>query len=216
MRELGGYMTNDGEITQWKRFIRSSHIINLSDNDIDFLYNYGVRTVVDLRGESEITESPSALSQSEGILYRNIPFTDDYTYFGDINYCPLHHIVPAMKREHRVCEILTEFANAPKGGIIFNCSAGKDRTGIIAVLLLLLANVPIEDIVADYQVTYTYSEKMDRDVDLYRTEPEWIVPFINFVLEHGGITEYLIKQNMRMADIKILKERLIHQYEREN
>ena len=219
MRELGGYTTNDGMMTQWRRFVRSDVPINLSADDIDFIYDYGVRTVIDLREKIEIEETPSAFAKinSDKILYRNISFTDDHTYFWDINYCPLNHIVPVMKGEHRVCEIMTELANAPAGGIIFHCAAGKDRTGVIAVLLLLIANVPVEDILTDWQVTYTYIEKnikprldgRKRNIALCRTEPEWIIPFIDFVLEYGSVTNYLSEQGMKMSDIKLLKERLI-------
>jgi protein-tyrosine phosphatase len=56
------------------------------------------------------------------------------------------------------------------GGILFNCNAGKDRTGMIAFIVLLILDVPIEDILADYQISYTFLREMIRK--MHRDNPE--------------------------------------------
>lgn len=229
MRELGGYSTEDGGLTRWGRFIRSDAPLDATEEDIAFLREYGVRTVIDLRAYEEAAWKPCPLAEAAGLGYVNIPFTDDFTYLGSPLYCPLDHLVPVIKGQHRTHEILTHMSQAD-GAVLFFCYAGKDRTGMIAALLLLLAHVPVEDVIADYQVTYTYirrklvqqlndagrpelmnptgAVKRERAEHLRRTEPEWIEPFITHVLSFGGIEAFLRHTGMAEADITRLQQRL--------
>jgi protein-tyrosine phosphatase len=233
MRELGGYATLDGKITLWNRFIRSNLPADLSETDIRFLYDYGVRTVIDLRHPEEAGVQPTAFIGAKGFHFQNISFTDDFRLLGDTQYCPLHHLVPVVKGPNRIAEVLRAFLNT-EGAVLFYCFAGKDRTGVFAVLLLMLARVPIEDVIADYQVTYTYirnfinrrdhvsdvgkrplflleldKDKPPRPEHLRRTEPEWIQPFIDYILEFGGVEGYMAHIGLTMDEIKRLRDRLL-------
>lgn len=217
MRDLGGYPTLDGKVTKFGRFIRSDAPLNLSAADISFLHNYGLKTVFDLRTEDEAALAPNPLKNAKGIDYRNISFTDDFSMLGSMDFCPLKHYVPIMKGSTRVKEILEGMANCPDGAVLFHCAAGKDRTGIIAALLLLNADVPAEDAAADYQVTFTYIKKIiyslksspERPVELCRTEPEWIEPLIAFFLEKGSARAYLESIGLSGADIERLREKMV-------
>jgi protein-tyrosine phosphatase len=230
MRELGGYATREGGMTAWGRFIRSDSPFDLDDADIRFLYDYGVRTVVDLRQGDEARHLPSPLSKAPGFDYRNISFTEDFSLLGSLDYCPLEHLVPVMKGQHRVADILRTMAEA-EGAVLFYCFAGKDRTGIISALLLMLAGVPAVDVQADYQVTYSYIKpklamanldagmdnffvatgirKGDRPESLRRTEPEWILPLIEYVEEHGGAAAYMASIGLREDEIARLRQKLL-------
>jgi protein-tyrosine phosphatase len=230
MRELGGYSTADGGMTAWKRFIRSDAPVGLDANDVRFLYDYGVRTVIDLRQADEARYMPSSLENAQGITYRNISFTEDFSLMGSADYCPRDHLVPVMRGEHRTAEILKAMADA-EGAVLFYCFAGKDRTGILSALLLMLAGVPTVDVLADYMVTYTYIQsklamankdagtdnyfvannirKGTRPEHLRRTEPEWLLPFIGYIEEHGGAASYMSSIGLTPAEISKLRKRLL-------
>jgi protein-tyrosine phosphatase len=233
MRELGGYATRDGGMTQWRRFVRSNFISTVTERETDFLRGYGIRTAIDLRHPEETAMQPSPLSNVAGMGYRNIPFTDDFSLLGDTQYCPLYHLVPVVQGANRIADILRALCE-DGGGCLFFCFAGKDRTGVIAALLLLLARVPVEDVIADYQVTYTYIRNAGfvrgsggdvgkrplflqskdgaspkRPEHLRRTEPEWIQPFIDYVLGFGGAEGYLRSIGLSRDEATRLRERVI-------
>ena len=217
MRELGLYPTNDGRLTRPGRFIRSDLPRALDRAHVDLLYDYGVRTVFDLRTESESAAIPCVLDGIDGITYLNISFTDDFSTFGQLEYCPLLHLVPIINGQNKAGEILSAMAEADEGAILFHCHAGKDRTGMVAVLLLLLAGVIREDIIADYQVTYTYikpalnsikSSELRPD-NLLRTDPEWIEPFLDHIAACGGAEAFLRLLGVSDANIGRLKARLL-------
>jgi protein-tyrosine phosphatase len=230
MRELGGYSTQDGGMTAWKRFIRSDAPVSLDADDIRFLYDYGVRTVIDLRQADEARYLPSSLENAPGITYHNISFTEDFSLLGSADYCPRDHLVPVMRREHRTGDILKAMANAD-GAVLFYCFAGKDRTGILSALLLMLAGVPTVDVLADYMVTYTYIQsklamankdagtdnyfvvngirKGTRPERLRRTEPEWLLPFIEYIEGQSVAASYMSSLGLTPGEISGLRKRLL-------
>lgn len=205
-----------GGVTRFGAFIRSDMPAGLTGEDKSYLKAYGVRTAVDLRSESEVAAISHSLRDEPWVKFRAIPFTEDFTILGSDEYCPLHHIVPIMEGSHNTVEVLRFMADAPEGAVMFNCTAGKDRTGIIAVILLLIAGVPEPDIIADYQVTYFYiKSKVDamqsptRDKSLCRTEPEWIIPLLDYIRERGGIKEYLKSLGAEEDIYKKLRARIL-------
>lgn len=230
MRELGGYATTGGSLTQWRRFIRSDAPLSMTADDAAYLRDYGVRTVIDLRTPDEAAWQPCILQNAPGFEYANISFTDDFTYLGAADYCPRDHLVPVIKGSHRAGEVLSNMARSD-GAVLFFCYAGKDRTGMIAALLLLTAGVPVEDVTADYQVTYTYirsklasrandvgwrnapldvsAHNRKRPEGLRRTEPEWIEPFIEYVLGFGGIDAFLTHIGLSAGEIAALRQKLV-------
>jgi protein-tyrosine phosphatase len=230
MRELGGYATPDGGMTAWRRFIRSDVPLNLDAADIRFLYDYGVRTVIDLRQADEAGHLPSGLENAPGITYANISFIEDFSLMGSADYCPRDHLVPVMRGEHRAADILRYMADA-EGAVLFYCFAGKDRTGVISALLLMLAGVPTADVQADYMVTYTYIQpklafaNLDAGTDNYfvasgirkgarpenlrRTEPEWLLPFIEYIESYGGAAGYMKAIGLDDGEITKLRRRIL-------
>ena len=73
-RDLGGYGTEKGGQTDWRTFLHSSDMNKLTEEDISFLEEYGVKTVIDLRGSDEIERSPNPLAKLNSFDYFNIPF----------------------------------------------------------------------------------------------------------------------------------------------
>ncbi|WP_051428134.1 tyrosine-protein phosphatase [Bacillus sp. J33] len=220
-RELGGYSTEYGQQTKWHTFLRSSDMSRLSREDIVFLKEYGVKTVIDLRGEDEIETHKNPLAEEDFCEYYNIPFITERvsditlsTYeisMGDF-YIDLLEQNDAVKRIFDVIE------QAEEGCIVFHCQAGKDRTGLLAMLLLGLAGVEKKDIVSNYEVTYTNLESMHQNESLYGNIPmEFLYSNRDYILKayeyiyhtYQSFDQYLMAKGVEMDVIDRIKRRFL-------
>lgn len=154
VRDLGGYLTQDGRATQWGRFFRADGLHRLTEDDRKALLDKGLGTVVDLRHEHEVSRFKNVFSDSDEVAYHNVSLINptttersDVGSLGDLYVDMLDHAQPQLLR---VFQLL---ASSEDQAVLFHCSAGKDRTGVTAALLLDLAGVPEETIIADYALT---------------------------------------------------------------
>ena len=74
VRELGGYPTKDGGMTQWHRVLRAGDMTELSEADRSFLLGYGLTTVIDLRSADETAARPNPLAEDSRIEYYQLPY----------------------------------------------------------------------------------------------------------------------------------------------
>ena len=162
-RDLGGYSTKNGE-TRWRVFLRADVPAELTPGDLSFLRHFGVTTDIDLRSDMERIRKPDALAEEDWLCYRQIPqrydpasqpqrlygFREDF-FWGE------QYIVMAETQKDWIRRVLEALAEAP-GAALFHCSLGKDRTGVVAAVLLGLCGVSDEDIVADYSVSSCFLE----------------------------------------------------------
>lgn len=161
-RELGGYPTQDGGVTREHACLRSDSLHALTEDDLHFLREYGVGCVVDLRSPSESEKQPCALQGQEWVEYHPMPLYDE------VNSNGLQGGMPATMGElyeklldnsqKTIAQALRLIAEHSECTVVFNCTAGKDRTGVLAMLLLSLAEVPDEMILADYACTAGYMQ----------------------------------------------------------
>lgn len=161
-RDLGGYCTDKG-VTQFHRFIRSSDISRLTKQDLDFLYDYGVRTVIDLRSpyERELARDASLSdSRFETVFYpfmtSDMPADATKANTEAIRNFTLGDFYIGLVKEHDLVKGLLQLIASKQSGILFHCSAGKDRTGVTAMLLMAIAGCAEDDILTDYQRTFYY------------------------------------------------------------
>jgi len=154
VRDLGGYATPDGE-TRWGAFFRADSLHQLSDADIQALLDAGVRTVIDLRHEGEVQAAPNRLAELPEVAYHHIPLIRVMGANGGSLPPDLRSIYSYIVDDCQDClhEAFKTMSTAQEGGILFHCSAGKDRTGVVAALLLGLAGVEEAIIAADYALT---------------------------------------------------------------
>lgn len=160
VRDLGGYVSARGTPVPWRRFLRGDCLHDLDEGEPERLHFEGLRMVVDLRTAREVRDAPSRLEGKRGVEWVNLPLFDalspDALAQVDV---PEGHPLLAMyitaieTRGAAICTILARIAEVETGAVLFNCTAGKDRTGIIAALLLGLAGVSQTDITADYALT---------------------------------------------------------------
>ena len=164
VRDLSGYLTSTGQVTS-AFFIRADCFTPLSGSDTNALFSQGIRTVIDLRSAEECTKIPSGLGTHEDIIYIHHPFfsgssqlnfgtlPDDFT-MGLLYVYMLDYAQSAIR------DFFTHAART-RGRILFHCSAGKDRTGVLSALLLKLADVSDVTIIQDYALTEIFlAEKL--------------------------------------------------------
>ncbi len=228
VRDLGGYRTQSGEYTRWGRFLRAATMHRLSAEDQSALVEYGLRSAVDLRRTSETESAPNVFAQSAAVAYHHLnmigdadldtgPEPDDPARRIAQGYCGWLDL-----RQDMIREILDVLSAGPHA-VLFHCAAGKDRTGVVAALLLGLAGVPEQTIIADYSLTARFS------IDSYRQDPAadpairtWedyqrqICPpeTMRLVLDHleqryGGVEPYMRQIGLSEESIRRLRDTLV-------
>ncbi|MEO1770097.1 tyrosine-protein phosphatase [Candidatus Enterococcus ferrettii] len=220
-RELGGYPVKEGA-THFQKFLRSDSLSDLTQQDVTFLENYGVRTIVDLRSDREVSESPNP--HSPLIQNLHIPLvtgnvadaTKDITK--EMNYSMGSFYVDCLKRyPESLVKIFEAFAES-EGCILFHCAAGKDRTGIVAAFLLELAGVSQADIIANYQITHTHLQANPSfkqthgsyPIEMSYSLPNYIEEALDYLHSHFGTAEnYLRSFGVSQAILTELKARMV-------
>ncbi len=107
-----------------------------------------------------------------------------------------------------------------KGGVFYHCTAGKDRTGVISALLLLLSGVCKTDILDDYQISQAYLGSMiqqfckknsDVDVNIITPKTEYMDEFLNmFEQKYSTVEEYFSQIGLSDSEVLQLKTKLIN------
>ena len=152
LRDLGGYPTSDGGSVRWRTLLRSDALNRLDDTGRTALAELGLRTVIDLRTDEEAQDAPSALDGVGAQTYRIPLFTAE----------ALGRLPPdlAAVYQYMIDERGPAIASAvgrlcQPGALpgLIHCSAGKDRTGLVAALILGIAGVPDEVIAGDYAMS---------------------------------------------------------------
>jgi Protein tyrosine/serine phosphatase len=161
VRDLGGYPTAGGGTTKKRRFFRADSLHDLTPGAIDTVIALGVTTQIDMRSAYEVSSKPSGLFKIKGIHYQNIGFFDNIqsSDFTDMPQSMTDLYSGLLDQNSKKYAAIFRVILESPGGCIFNCTAGKDRTGILAMLLLNLAGVEDSIIVADYAVSAFYIAK---------------------------------------------------------
>lgn len=149
-RELGGFRSNTGRFTVSGKIFRSDVQNYPSEEDIDFLKRMKITTIIDMRGIKDAQRKPSGFAGVEGFTYVNIPIEEGSDVPESTEAVPESYLSIACAAN--MPDVLKAIAVAPEG-VMFNCTAGKDRTGVLSALLLGLCGVSREDIVFDYMLT---------------------------------------------------------------
>lgn len=222
-RDLGGYPTADGGQTRWRSLLRSDDLAQLTAAGIQALAAYGVETVVDLRWAEEIALNPSPLGTHAPQVR--------YVHTSLLASTPAQwrELAGGCEKERWKCvvleqvrpqlrDVLRAIAAAPAGPLLFHCVAGKDRTGLIAALMLTLAEVKPESIAADYAESsqmlgnaylVRYKDVDPQDVlENVRCPEEGVHNMLAYLEREGGIREYLGKIGLQTHEIARLRARL--------
>ena len=210
-RDLGGYPGHDGRPVRWRRLFRSDHLGGLTEADKAQLVALGLARSFDFRGEAERAavgyQLPGLTQHSLAIEPTVVQRMQDLIDAGQ-------SLTPARAAElmadlyralvndqsHRFAELFEHLltADAP---LVFHCTAGKDRTGFAAALVLLALGVPRELVLQDYLLTnrvFKHPASTLRTLSpevlavLWQVQPGFLDAALQVVdSEHGGIEPYL-------------------------
>ncbi|MGN0972497.1 MAG: tyrosine-protein phosphatase [Aristaeellaceae bacterium] len=163
-RDLGGYAAREGRMVAWNRLYRADGLAGLTEADAARLKAMNVRTVVDLRSLSEQRAMPDKLPGGVRLCACPMMREDLATPDRAAEAFARSLTRGYMKMIGEDAALAGQAARAvmeglAQGAVVFHCTAGKDRTGVLAAILLLLLGVAEEDIIADYQVSFTYNRR---------------------------------------------------------
>lgn len=237
VRDLGGLPTDDGGTTAWRVLLRADNLQGLTEKDVAHLVGeVGLRTVLDLRTPAEIdSEGPGPLVAA-GLRHVHanlIPGWDPRSYDpsrviphekrwdGDTSHFYLGYLDEAGTE---VVRVLRTLADPDCGTAVVHCAAGKDRTGVLAALALLVAGVPRAEVVADYALTGeriaairdrllaspTYAGDVGRrSLDDMHPHARSMWHFLDRLDERGGPQAWLTAHGFGVSEQAALRERLV-------
>lgn len=213
-RDLGYTPTMNGKYVKPQRFIRSDAPLTVSDDVKDFLIKYNIKTIIDLRNEKIADMSPNAFISDSRFFCYNYPLSIKAKAPNSENDV-IENYYRMIENDTAITNIFGTLANST-GGVLFHCQEGKDRTGMISGLLLLLAGVSNTDIYADYEISNVYLYEMIKtaktilpDYLLY-LKPEYMENVLAYLREkYKTIENYLLSKGISEAEILKLKNKLI-------
>ena len=220
-RDLGGYPTADGQQVAWRRLYRSDNLGRLSGQDAAQFTALGIRTVVDLRRPSELTEH-GRLPDLAGVAYHHLHLIhpawerspeDDLP--ARTAYLIDRYTEMAAAGGDAIGDALRLIAQSSSAPLVFHCMAGKDRTGIVAALTLALLGVDDATVAADYALSEAPDEAY-RMRHALNPAPYVVVPaavmtgFLGALRDgHGSIEGYVKSLGVTADDIAAMRDHLL-------
>lgn len=234
MRDIGGYTGLNGRKTKWGKVIRSEELNEITDNDVAYLESIGLKHIFDFRDEAKAERTPDKLPK--GVHYHNTP---------SLTGAPIHPSLINNTAEdpvgdffkgiyaYQVEERAQIFADVLKvlakdeTPILFHCSNGKDRTGFMAALILLVCGVPEETIISDYTLTNLtfetacarFTPHMINDYgcdpatirDFFGVRPEWLMIQLDYIRNnYDSVDDYFLdKTDLTKADLDAVREMML-------
>ena len=217
VRDLGGLKGAHGPVPP-NRFIRTADLSKASDKDRQTLKDHGVSLDVDLRTPDEVTKKPDTLQSDSRFEYVNIsllgPGPIDFTKIttlGDL------YVQTLSDNQAEFKKVFKAMAAQQDGAVLYHCSAGKDRTGMVTAILLALAGVDRKEIIHNYAISGVYLGPVSEETKRTRPEvarimgtpPEAMAKFLDVLdAQYGGASGYLKRIGITDTEIKALSTRL--------
>lgn len=207
-RDLGGYQTRDGHTIKWRKLLRTGSLANLSSEDQHLLEQIPVKLDIDLRSPAEVRQDPDKPLSTA--VYHHLPVFDvdetdashsdeeiakimqkpgnGYRHMLDV-YQRMATINSAKAAFQALFSLLLE--NNEQGAVLFHCTAGKDRTGMAAFLILSALGVPEKTIMQDYLLTNDVTREVRH---------KWLRQ-LRAKLQELGASEALIENRNALASV---------------
>lgn len=199
-RDLGGLPRKHGGRIRPGRVFRSDTPQMLTSTDTEVLVgDCGIRTVVDLRLASEISEEGRGpLGACHQVHYINSPLEMASTEGippGQI----LDHLYARCLASPSLPQAIEAIAEQVDHPILFHCAAGKDRTGVVAAMLLALLGVEPDAIVADYMRS---RDAMPRIIERFKSWPRYREHMATMPPEVYGVAESTIRRLLKAIEVE--------------
>ncbi len=213
-RDLGGYVGYNGRVVHWRKLFRSDHLGGLTADDVAVLSGLGLSRVADFRGplerEEQVCAMPGAVVHSLPIDPTVVQGMKDLLAAG--RHLTAQETVRLMEHtyhafvHHNADRFAALFALVLESDrpLVFHCTAGKDRTGFAAAMILLALGVPRDVVMQDYLLTNTHyrmpdvtSSELPREAlqVLWRVQEEFLNAALKAVdADFGGVQHYLVNK----------------------
>jgi protein-tyrosine phosphatase len=228
-RDLGGLPTRDAKQTRFRSLARSESPHTLNPAQLSAMVDFGVRSVIDLRFHGELAQLPNPFRLRDDVRFTHISLMGeegDEIYERDRGMSPHSHWAKMVLDlgQKNIASVMRAIADAPDGAILFHCHAGKDRTGIVADLLLSLSNVADEIIIDDYLLSNerwrnlreNALAKIDDAAGRERMSDMWLLKrqtavdaLDHLATKYGGAEKYLRLCGLTSDEIGSLRKRMI-------
>jgi protein-tyrosine phosphatase len=155
VRDLGGIPTRDGGATQFGGLIRSGSLDRMTGAGWQDAQRHGVTTVIDLTGEYQGDQRPASIVTVNAPLEDTVADAEWWERWkpDGLWATPLYYRAFLESFPARTAAAIKAIADAAPGTVLFHCGRGRDRTGMIAALVLMLADVALDDVADDYELT---------------------------------------------------------------
>jgi protein tyrosine/serine phosphatase len=236
-RDLGGYPTRDGCQLRWGALYRSDTLHRLTEADAQMFTALGLRTVIDLRSQTELDDHGRLAVANDLLSWHHIPMLDNVklavTAGADDRPAPPEPLPPGEgyfriaeefgRSLTAVFDLLTQGERFPA---VFHCTSGKDRTGIVAALVLDVLGVPDDVIAADYVLTERARQRSGAWIKANEpafaaflaqvpperrgVAPETILGFLERIRsQYGSVPQLLAARGISAAQLDVLRTRLL-------
>jgi hypothetical protein len=234
-RDLGGYRTADGSRVRWKTLFRADTVHRLNGADLEAFQGLRLRTVIDLRSQHELDDHGRLTAVGDTLVIHHLPMLDEV---GGPRRPPPEpeevarltagdaYISMADRGQRAIGTAVTLLARSDRLPAVFHCTAGKDRTGILAAIVLGALGVGDDDIVRDYMLTA--ESRAARDAFLEIHDPDYLA-FVQSLpaairemdaqaiptmlgwirAEHGSIAAFLLASGVEETDLAALRANLL-------
>lgn len=215
-RELGGYRTRQGNMTKVDTLLRSDEQKQLSSRDIAYLSERQITTIIDMRTKKATSHLLGPFVNRPPFVYHNIPIEEGSGVPESVEAVPVSYM--NIAEDNNMRQVYRSIAQAPRG-VLFHCSAGKDRTGVVSAILLLLADVGDRDIIENYMMTKECNVKRfararrnhpDVDINIIIPREEFILRFLQLFREkYGDAENYMRSMGVLPEEIQRIREKLL-------
>jgi protein-tyrosine phosphatase len=173
-RDLGGYGTGNGRRTRWGQLYRSDAMHDLTSSDLEVFRTLGIAAIVDLRSPAEVQRTGRGLIESEPHRFVSAPVLSNYTTSEsraavDESYLTRRYLQYLDVGAPAFVSVFEEMAKEENYPLVFNCFLGKDRTGVVAALVLSCLEVERSQVIEDYAIS---DERMVHIVAKLLRDPE--------------------------------------------
>ena len=228
-RDLGGYASSLGGHVRWRRIFRSDNLAALTDGDHRVLADLSIATVIDLRTPAEI-ERVGKIRPSVAYEYHHLPMSDVLpdttdTRWSSAEYVASRYDEMLVGADFCMRTTLSIAADPRSYPLVFHCAAGKDRTGVLAALVLDIVGVERNVIVEDYVLTASRMDlilsRLQGGADaearvaeipqfLLRAEAVTMQTFLDQLHEnHGGARGWALASGVSAASLEAMSTLLV-------
>ncbi len=235
-RDLGGYRAQGGHTVAWRRLFRSGELHHMTRRDITRLKEeIKLTSVIDLRGSVQQELLGVGPLNEIGVKYYSIPLsiiTDRVNdrgkeLFRDFSNSGEVYLYRVRNKEYgrRIVNALEIIADPENHPLVFHCNAGKDRSGILAAIVLGVLDVADEDIIEDYTLTAPYMKEFisrwnndPRTAEVHKNLPEYqlkaslesMALFLSTLnKEYGSVRGYVMAQGAEVSLFNRLEKALL-------